>query len=335
MIPEIRQRYHEGILVEAARRYGVTQEELQDRGGFESFVYEYQREGRAYILKVTHTIRRSMKYQLGELEWLNYLADRGVSASRCILSDAGNLIEVIEEDAGHAFLVMAYEKAPGELLHKQKELWGPDIFYKWGVVIGRMHKLTQGYVLRDPELKRHEWHEEDQLNLHKYLDAKQDTDLIAYGESLFARLHELPKDRASYGLCHTDLHQGNFHVDEAGQIVAFDFDDCQYSWFAYDIAVVLYYALRFKSDRYESREALTQDFMEHFMRGYREENQLEAKWFDHIHDFLRLRHLLLYVVMNQAADDMPEHVREGLPAHRKEVVEGRQLVAFDFSTVAV
>ena len=53
-------------------------------------------------------------------------------------------------------------------------------------------------------------------------------------------LDSLPKDDDCYGLIHADIHQGNFFVDENDNITIFDFDDCHYHWFAYDLAVPLF-----------------------------------------------------------------------------------------------
>ncbi|MBL0385200.1 phosphotransferase [Tumebacillus sp. ITR2] len=324
MIPAIQERFNDTILQDAANRYGTTLDGLKNLGGFESNVYEFHRDNHAYILKVTHTIRRSVNYLLGELEWLNHLVDGGVSASRCIPSTNGNLVEVIEENDGHSFLAMAYEKAPGTRV--PKEQWGPNLFREWGRVIGRMHKLTQTYELRDPALKRQEWYEEECLQLRKYL--ADDPEVIAAGEELLQRIHKLPQDATSYGLCHTDLHQGNLHVTEDDSIVAFDFDDCGYNWFANDVAIILFYAMRYPSETYPTRAATTEAFLTHFIAGYQEESEFNPEWLTLFPDFLRLRHLLLYIVMQQAGETIPEE-------YRQKLIDGTPLVEFDFTTIAV
>ncbi|KEO84850.1 phosphotransferase enzyme family protein [Tumebacillus flagellatus] len=332
MIPAIQERFNDQILHEAANRYGITPDGLKNLGGFEANVYEFQRDNSAYILKITHTIRRSVNYLLGELEWLNYLAEGGVSVSRCIPSVNGELVEVIPEGDGHAFLAMAYEKAPGSRV--TKEIWGPDLFREWGRVIGRIHKLTQHYVLRDPAVKRQEWYEEEHLKLRKYLPA-DDQEVIAAGEELLTRIHALPKDSTSYGLCHTDLHQGNHYVDETGKITAFDFDDCGYNWFANDIAIILYYEMQYKSETYPTRAATTEAFLTHFIEGYQEENAFNPEWLTLFPDFLRLRHLLLYIVLHQAGDTLPEKYRQELPRHRQEIIDRTPRVEFDFTRIPV
>ena len=47
--------------------------------------------------------------------------------------------------------------------------------------------------------------------------------------------------RTTYGLIRQESHGNNFLVDDVGQITLFDFDDCAYSWFSNDIAIVLFY----------------------------------------------------------------------------------------------
>jgi len=54
-------------------------------------------------------------------------------------------------------------------------------------------------------------------------------------------------------LIHTDVHAGNFFVDD-GRITVFDFDDSSYQWFASDIAIALYYTIWRKFDGHEQRE---------------------------------------------------------------------------------
>lgn len=44
-----------------------------------------------------------------------------------------------------------------------------------------------------------------------------------------------------WGIIHGDLHGGNYHFAEDGQITVFDFDHCGYGWRAYDLS---YYASR-------------------------------------------------------------------------------------------
>ena len=113
----------------------------------------------------------------------------------------------------------------------------------------------------------------------------------------------LPQSQDSYGLIHTDVHPGNFFVNE-GKITVFDFDDSSYQWFASDIAIALYYTILWKfSDKPQSeKDAYAKKFLEDFMIGYNGENQLEAFWLNEIPYFMKLRDIILYTVFHQKFD---------------------------------
>lgn len=115
------------------------------------------------------------------------------------------------------------------------------------------------------------------------------------------RLYTLPKDRDSYGLIHVDVHGGNFFVDDEGQITLFDFDGCQYAWFACDIAMALFYAI---SHDCVSKEdvAHAKDFFEQFMLGYRCENEIDPRWLAQVPYFLKLREVDLYIIIHRSLD---------------------------------
>jgi Ser/Thr protein kinase RdoA (MazF antagonist) len=107
---------------------------------------------------------------------------------------------------------------------------------------------------------------------------------------LMRHLGTLSKDHESYGLIHQDAHAGNFFVADGDKITLFDFDDCVYSWFIYDIAMVLFYGLM----GHEGDPAHIEYFCRHFLHGYRQENLLDPKWLIEIPNFLKLREIDLY-----------------------------------------
>ena len=108
-------------------------------------------------------------------------------------------------------------------------------------------------------------------------------------------MQKLPKDKSCYGLIHQDAHGNNFLVDETGRITLFDFDECAYSWFINEIAIVLFYIIMDAEDW----PVFTQEFISHFLRGYVKANPLEAKWLKEIPNFLKLREMELYAVAHR------------------------------------
>lgn len=326
---QIESLFEDSVISEAARRYGVEAEAVKKLGGFESYVYEYEQAGRAYILKITHTSRRSPDYLLGELDWLNYIADRGVSAAHAVPSLAGHLVELIPaKDGDSHWLVMSYVKAPGHLIGAAE--WHDDTFRKWGKQIGKMHALTKHYQVPDPRYKRIEWDKSEEYDLGRYIP-ESEVLFIEKAAKVMARVEALPREKDGYGLVHFDMHHGNFHVHN-GEIMVFDFDDCQYSYFMYDIAICLYNTLWFPKVPLADRTAFARRYLEVFMCGYEEENHLDLKWFAHLHDFLRLRHVDLYSVFHRSWDlDHLEPWQADVMARiKREIEEELPVMGLDF-----
>jgi Ser/Thr protein kinase RdoA (MazF antagonist) len=295
MLPETERRFNDTILAEAAHRYGQAKDGLTNLGGFESFVYEFQRGGRPYILKITHSIRRAAPYILGELDFVNYLASGGVSVARAIRSDNGNLIETIPADDDTHFLVYAFEKAEGA--RATRAYASTALWESWGWTLGRMHALTKRYTLPDPSYKRQEWHQDDLFDLRKHLPASSLRDRC---QQFIESLHGLPQGPDAYGLVHADLHPGNFFLHE-GRITAFDFDDSQYHWFAADLAIALYNMDYFAPQEASEQEKSTflHQLAEHFLRGYYRENHLDPLWLPRIRDFWKLRSITYYALIHR------------------------------------
>jgi len=320
MNPKIVKRYNDEILNEAMRRYGIKASQIKLLDGFESFMYEFYRpQDGEFILRIGHSGRRSPEMIAGEVDWINYLARGGANVSRAILSNQGKLVEAVDDGHGEQFLATAFIKARGGPSWKTE--WTPEFFEHYGQVIGRIHRLTKDYEPSNPGWRREEWDSPGNLAIAEWLPAS-DTKILEKFQALMCHFETLPKDRNSYGLIHQDAHGGNFFVHE-GEITLFDFDDCVYSWFIYDIAMVLFYAAMFKDDK----GAFTASFMHNFLCGYTRENKLDPQWLTELPYFLKLREIDLYAQIHFSFDvenltdewnirymqGRKEHIEAGLP----------------------
>lgn len=66
------------MLTEACRRYGIQPNQATSLGGFESYVLKCHGLDGPFILKITHTLRRTAAYLLAELDWLEFLMREGL-----------------------------------------------------------------------------------------------------------------------------------------------------------------------------------------------------------------------------------------------------------------
>lgn len=287
-------RFNDSILEEAMRRYGIVQDQIKPLDAFESFIYEYERGGEGYILRIGHSFRKSEALIRGEVDWINYLAKGGVSVARAISSTRENLVEAIDDGAGGQFLTTAFVKARGQ--KPWLAGWTFARFENYGRLLGKMHALAVDYQAV-PAWRRPEWDDGSMQFLNLYLPASEVRAHEKY-QSVLEHVRSLPKDRASYGLIHQDAHQNNFLMDEAGVLTLFDFDDCVYSWFINDIAIVLFYiSMDAEELGFSTTAAFTAEFMTHFLRGYRQAYPLDNHWLKEIPHFLKLRELELYAVV--------------------------------------
>ena len=295
MDPKIVKRYNDEILHEAMHRFGIQENQIELLDGFESFMYEFYRsQDGEFILRVGHSGRRSPELIAGEVDWINYLARGGANVSRAILSNQGKLVEAIDDGHGEQFLATAFVKARGGPSWETE--WTPAFVEHYGQVIGQIHHLTKDYEPLNSTWRRSEWDSPENLEMEKWLPASETVALQKFQE-LMRHFETLPKDRDSYGLIHQDAHGGNFFVHE-GKITLFDFDDCVYGWFIYDIAMVLFYAAMFKEDM----AAYTADFMRDFLRGYSLQNKLDPHWLVQLPYFLKLREIDLYALIHFSFD---------------------------------
>jgi len=328
MIKEIEELLNEQILIKSAELFGTTRAQLQDLGGFESHVYEFERNGQAYILKITHTIRRTVNYLLGELEFVNHLAEKEVSVSKAVKSINGRLVEEIPAVKG-CFLAYVFEKAPGNLL--EEEGLSAQKLYKWGQLTASINLHSQSFQPSDIAYQRNYW-KNDILEYFNRFVPESEKEVRDKLYTLIEKIDRIPKTKESFGLTHTDLHQWNlFHHN--GELKAFDFDDCAYHYFVHEIAAVLYftgyYADNFCGDRFKNSLGIktgeyTDYFKEQFISGYKSILPISDEWVRVIPDFIRIKHLVSFAAhyqryLQEKEPKEKENIKQVLEHDKKDI----------------
>ena len=303
MLKEFGHLYDEEIRSQAERRFNLTRAGSLPHSGSHSYVFEYPDNASPVILKITHSTHRRASQILGELDFTNYLAENGVNVSRSIPSASGELVETLEADSGY-FLATAYEKAPGALVDWRE--WTPDLFERWGALIGRMHALSKDYEPSNETLRRRHWHENRDWELESSVPESR-IEFRRYGQRVKDWLLSLPTDPDSYGLIHSDLHQWNM-LRDGPELWPIDFDNLHYDWFLSDFTTVIINAVICQSNSYERAEydewtggqkmdsaAFLDYFMEPFLSGYRRMNALDPIWIRRIPRFLCRHYFTFYI----------------------------------------
>jgi Ser/Thr protein kinase RdoA (MazF antagonist) len=217
------------------------------------------------------------------------------------------MVEVVETPSPDipgrsCFSIVSFDKAPGG--HPRNEDWTPSLFHQMGCFMGRLHTLSRNYQPSKPEYRRHEWYEDEEDYAVLYLPPSESR-IIEKFSQLIAYLKNLPRTPQSYGLIQMDFHSGNFFLEHRDHdemsITLFDFDDCAYAPFVYDIAMALFYAVPHHCDSPADLK-IARSFYHHFMDGYRQEYQLDPVWLKEIPNFLKLREMDLYTIIHRSFD---------------------------------
>lgn len=283
------------ILAHAAHCYDVAVSQFKPLpGGHFSDVYEFSKDNQAYVLRIVppndEIDLQAMKAILG---WVDFLAGHSASVAKPVPSQTGHLAELFGQDH-QPYLIVASEKARGILAETLPfEQWTPALFERLGRTVGKIHAIARQYIPPDETLRRPDW---DMIgncfNPNPPLDASEEV-IREKQEALLNQIKALPKDEASYGLVHADLHAGNYYIDlETDTITLFDFDDCAYGWYVMDIAMNLFDLVVLYPGT--DKDEFARRFLADYLKGYLAENPLDPFWLRRLPQFLKLLEIGVY-----------------------------------------
>ena len=243
-----------------------------------------------YILRISALGDRTEEEYLAETEFIRYLARNGAPVADVVPSVRGKLVERVEQGGTTVFLSL-FEYAKGMLLsdngYRYREGAPLDeYFYNTGKALGAIHRLSGQYR---PVHRRRAFSDKytveyiDRLIPDSYADLKR---------AICRRLEEyrtLPTDPENYGLIHFDFSDGNYHVDlETGDITVFDFDNCIYCWYMFDLAHLWTHGVGWYRHirNAEQRMACMDRYFGKILEGYRSETDVPERMLEKLPLFI-------------------------------------------------
>lgn len=302
MNKDIQNTLTDEIIKKSAILYDTTYESITKVGGFENFVYEFEKNNQYYIIRYVHSLHRETNQVLAELEFIDYLDKNDARVSTVVHSINDKLLETITINDKDYFSVCVFEKAPGDRV--KKEDLTDEFFEMFGEEMGKLHKLTKDY---NPVHRRITWDQEPFMEICERCIPKNDEIIVKRYQETVKLIQSLPKNIDNYGLIHTDLHFGNMFIS-SGKLTFFDWDDSAYKHFISDIAIVLFYLFAFSEIPQEDIETKSAHILEVFLKGYRKQNSIDIDFFRYLNDFLMLRTIILYIVIHDAGEELVDSV---------------------------
>lgn len=327
----IKDKFTKEIFIEAAGRFGINFADTIDLDGFQNFVFLGKRESIKVILRIAHSSHRGKDMTLAEIEFISYLADSGMTVSKALLSNQGEYVEVIEHDK-NSFVVTAFEFAPGR---RSKICVESNIFYeRIGRFTGKMHMLSKKF---SPIQKRYDWNDNPAITeFQKYVPNEI---LQKKLELYISQIQSLSRDSDSFGLIHGDISPGNYlnHEDHPSII---DFDQCEYSWFASEIATSIFHEtpIPFIIADVNTRKAIAKRFYSNFFQGYTKENTLSRSSLETIPLFINLRQAIVIGLKYRSLDmgnfvNWNDYSKEALTFNINNLMNDIPFIDLDFTTL--
>jgi len=250
-------------------------------------VYAFSQDGKEYILRIATHEEDHTDLTAAEMDWLSHLHREGVPVSLPLSMRDGRLVDSLRHGATH-HAVCAFEKANGVPWNRDDPaVWNMAVCRDWGFTLGRLHRAAKSYCPANPLQTRPVFDGGEALHDSLW----QAPAIRRIAETLVEALLSLPRNRDTYGLIHNDFHHTNFFVDN-GRVRVFDFDDSLYGYFAHDVGVSLYFALRFGlPDAEEKRQDAAEQILACFLEGYFTANTLDVNARKFIIDFMRYRQI--------------------------------------------
>ena len=260
----------------------------------ENAVYRFAAGRAPLILRLTEARHRSRAQLAAELEFIRFVAARGVRAARPLPSAAGEWVEAVTTPAGDQWHAVAFEAAPGRHFEYRSADVDRPLFHAWGRAMGALHAASREFQPVGP--RRVRWAEQDGTRLD--VAGLPPAEAAAHREH--ARVAEwlaslpAPDERSPdgrWGLVHGDFERTNFVLDGAtidgATLRVYDFDDACYHWYVADVAHALW---AFRGAPAADRRR----FLAWFLEGYRERCVLDEEQLAHFSWFVRLRSLSLF-----------------------------------------
>ncbi len=180
-----------------------------------------------------------------------------------------------------------------------------EYFFNTGKALGAIHRLSKQFtpIHRQPDYP-------DKYNM-AYIRNLIPDDYAKLKEAIAGRLdkfRDLSKGEDGYGLAHFDFSDGNYHIDmETGNITVFDFDNCMYCWYMFDLANLWIHGEGWCWGENDSkrRMAYMRSYFDTILRGYRTETDVPEEMLERLPLFIDM------VLIENIVDAFECAAREG------------------------
>lgn len=203
-----------------------------------NYLFSFIESGEKRYLRLILSSERTEEQIKAELDFVIYLRQRGKVNTMMPIASANNRFVEKLNFADVSLFACVFEQAEGESFRYNSTQENKEHFRLRGKTLAQIHALSKTYV-PSGNLRRFTWDEDKLLLEAGAFLPKSEKIIWRKFEELKEQLQNYPKSSETFGLIHGDFGETNYR-NQKDKLNVFDFDDCCYHWFLYDIAVSVY-----------------------------------------------------------------------------------------------
>lgn len=249
------------------------------------------------MIRVSIGKGKSREETLSEVLWVDDLKQFSETVCEPFPSLKNHIIEEFELDGVHYRAAM-FRTAKGNV--RDISRMDPMYFITVGDFLGRIHAASADAANQGITYRRKKWYDKRDITMESARKVLS-PEMMERIEQIYCRVKEVPEDPRWFGMIHGDFHTNNFFVD-GNNIWAFDFDECCYGYFMYDIASALITWLMYgygMDQNKTRRQTLYEDILPYFRSGYSLHLNLPEEHWDTLELFLEDRCCVMALALSQ------------------------------------
>jgi Ser/Thr protein kinase RdoA (MazF antagonist) len=280
-----------------------------------------------YALRISAIGDRREEDYLAEAEFIRYLKENGAPVADVLPSVNGRLVERYENQ-GQIIYISLFMYAKGMLIADNGYRYRDgaplsEYFYNTGKALGKIHRLSKTYR---PVHRREGFFDKYSMDYIHRLIPDQYAELKQAISKRLDRFRDLPRDGDSFGLVHFDFSDGNYHIDmETGDLTVFDFDNCIYCWYMFDLANLWTHGVgwfQFEPDAAKRMEGMKRYF-DTVLEGYKSETDVSEALLAQLPLFIDM------VLIENIVDEFECCAREGEEVDEEDIEDAAECLIRD------
>jgi len=289
------------------------------------------RKKESFILRITSGRQRTVDEIAGELDFQLYLYQGGASVVTPLPTTDGGYILCTDME-GQALFITAFSWAEG-LNWDERCDYEPEKLVSIGKELGKIHKLSMAYTPVQVQ-KRRLWSESQHLLKAPALFRAYHAGLYDAFRQCMENMHTLPADSGVFGLTHGDYLLSNYMIGENNRATVIDFDECEYSWYAADIAICMHcYLVGADPAALSSRSKDAETMLYNLLLGYTSETAIHTETLFRLQSFFKVRDFVFLSTILEKGEKPGGWDKSFLDTCLDRILNGRPFLDFDIERV--